>query len=512
MAALNLALDTGDDYRRKLAYALMQRGGDVSPVRHWTQGLARALQGGLGGYELGQIDKKEESEKAAGREALVRFLGGDGVSADPVMPPRSAGVVDAPDLPPDQPSPYKTAGMTPRNADDTFRTPLDARSPPASPMMVDARSRLAEGMRTAYNAPPTNTPPAMSGMNPVGAIPVQTQTITPPAPQTLPQAVAGAPPASGAAGTAMAPADRARLIAMLNNKYTAPMAQAIIHQQVSQRFKPPREPEWAPLGDEALYDKKTGRIMPAQINKRPTYGELYTDPDTGQPVRGWIDATRRETTPVGAPPRTDGQPSVIPPVPTGVDPKVWREAHSKRQTSESMPASSEDATKLRKEVQDLPSYKNLAQSAPVYKSMVEAAGRDNRAADVNLIYGMAKLMDPGSVVRESEMTIAQAIATMPQNIQAQVKSQLTATGRLDSAVRAGIMQEAHSRVRAYQAMFDQDTGMYRGIAQRGRMLEADVLPTFGPFDEYKAPVAAVPPDAVAVAAAQAEARRRGLIK
>jgi hypothetical protein len=29
--------------------------------------------------------------------------------------------------------------------------------------------------------------------------------------------------------------------------------------------------------------------------------------------------------------------------------------------------------------------------------------------------------------------------------------------------------------------------MYRGIAQRGRMNEADVLPTFGPFEEFKAP-------------------------
>jgi hypothetical protein len=47
------------------------------------------------------------------------------------------------------------------------------------------------------------------------------------------------------------------------------------------------------------------------------------------------------------------------------------------------------------------------------------------------------------------------------------------------------MQEARSRIGAYQSMFEQDAGMYRGIAQRSRMNEADVLPTFGPFDEFK---------------------------
>lgn len=64
-----------------------------------------------------------------------------------------------------------------------------------------------------------------------------------------------------------------------------------------------------------------------------------------------------------------------------------------------MPADPKTTAQLRQEIQGLPSYKNLAQAAPVYQSMVDAAGRDNRASDVNLIYGMAKIMDPGSVER-----------------------------------------------------------------------------------------------------------------
>jgi hypothetical protein len=140
--------------------------------------------------------------------------------------------------------------------------------------------------------------------------------------------------------------------------------------------------------------------------------------------------------------------------------------------------------------------------------MLDAAGRNTRASDVNLIYGMAKLMDPGSVVRESEMTIAQAIATLPQNLQAQIKSQLSATGRLDPAVRAGIMQEAFSRIQSYQGMFDQDAGFYRGITQRSKINEADVLPTFGPFEPFKSTDPTRPPQEVIDAAIEEYLRRQ----
>lgn len=219
----------------------------------------------------------------------------------------------------------------------------------------------------------------------------------------------------------------------------------------------------------------------------PSFGDIGNDPATGQPRKGFIDPRNREVEPYTPPAADTGVPSVIPPAPSGVDPKVWREQQSKRVSEEALPASVDVTSGLRKEVQSLPSYKNITQAAPVYKSMLEAANRDTRAADVNMIYGLAKIMDPTSVVRESEMTVAQAIATMPQQLQAAVTSQIAGSGRLSPEVRAAIMQEAHGRMGAYQGMFDQDAQMYRGIAQRGRINEADVLPSFGPFDEYKAP-------------------------
>jgi hypothetical protein len=314
----------------------------------------------------------------------------------------------------------------------------------------------------------------------------------------------GSSPASGLAGI---PADRrAMLVAMLNNRYTAPLAQSILTQMVSQQFTPSYDFKVA--GD-TLYrtSNREGTATPVGQALKPSYGVVGKD-EFGNERYGWIDPARREVSPATTRVPTQGDPA-IPPAPPGVDPKQWREERGKRVIAESMPASEEATQRLRREVQDLPSYKNLAQAAPVYRTMLEAAGRDNRAADVNLIYGMAKIMDPGSVVRESEMSIAQAVATMPQNLQAQIKSQLSATGRLDPEVRAAIMQEARSRIISYQGMFNQDAQMYRGIAQRGRMNEADVLPDFGEFGEYKPEKRVLMPDEL-LAKARAEAARRGL--
>lgn len=71
---------TPDDvaYQRKYGQNLMQQGADISPVGHWTQALARALQGGIGGYTMGQAGQAEREGKASANQLLAQALqGGD---------------------------------------------------------------------------------------------------------------------------------------------------------------------------------------------------------------------------------------------------------------------------------------------------------------------------------------------------------------------------------------------------------------------------------------------------
>lgn len=142
---------------------------------------------------------------------------------------------------------------------------------------------------------------------------------------------------------------------------------------------------------------------------------------------------------------------------------------------------------LRQELMTTPQFKNIAQVAPVYKSMLDAAKKDDRAADLNMIYGMAKLMDPGSVVREGEVGLAQGIATLPQQLQSQIMSQLQGTGRLSPEVRAALMEQARSRINAYQSEYDAAVQLYdRNAASRG-LNPDDIIPKFGPHEAFVAP-------------------------
>jgi hypothetical protein len=59
---------------RKLALALMGQATDASPVGHWTQALARTLQGGVGAWKAQQASQGEKSRQ----DALVQALAGSG--------------------------------------------------------------------------------------------------------------------------------------------------------------------------------------------------------------------------------------------------------------------------------------------------------------------------------------------------------------------------------------------------------------------------------------------------
>jgi hypothetical protein len=477
--ALIETIPAKEDYRRKMAYKLMMEGTDASPVQHWAQGLARLGQGALGGYDMYQADQKDKETEAGNNAALIAALQGGGPA------------VSAPSA---QPTPQQPTAQS---------------MPPVSSVTPSAGA----------------VPAALSGARPGGPVmpsskvwgdkeaeaagiyekPAQTAALSPMVP-----ASPAAPPAVVPSPTEPQMADaKARLVQMLqsDNPQMRKMGQNLAQALISQQAKPP-EYDFKVVGENLVKTDNRGSasVVPGMSATKPTWGVIGKD-DFGKEQYGWIDPSTKTTTP-GSPQQSspvitgpDGKPI---PVAPGIDPKVVREAASKRAADDALPASSEASSKLRQEVQGLPSYKNIAQSAPVYKSMLEAAGRDTRAADVNMIYGMAKIMDPGSVVRESEMTVAQAIATLPQQLQATVQSQLTTSGRLTPDVREAIMQEAHSRIGSYQSMFEQDAGMFRGIAQRNRMNEADVLPTFGPYEPYKR--AAKPTDPVVIDGYKIKAR------
>lgn len=514
--------------RRQIAQALMMQGMESGPVRHWAQGLERIAKAMVGGWELGQLDKEAKAREQTAVDTIKSHPALSGGGTAPGIQRVASALANAPSVAGkvyenDEPSPLDPPSGADR--DMLARTVLaEAGNQGAVGMQAVAsvaKNRAVHGgfggdqlpgvLQKPYQFEPHNTPEGRARMAAINPNSPQYQQAT----AAIDRAYAGDDPTRGAthfyapkAQAAMgrpAPAwDNGRGVDIGDHRFfggaggphvTAGMSPSDVSAQRQQPQQPQQgalPPQVRDYINRLISNPVTRGYGAALLHEytKPKDAELAVvgkDPATGDDIRAWVNKQDRTITPISVPGAQPSGPSTIPPAPPGVDPKIWREGQSKRATEQGMPASWDDTSKLRNEVQGLPSYKNLAQAMPVYKSMSEAAGRDNRAADVNLIYGMAKIMDPGSVVRESEMTVAQAVATLPEQLKAVVWSQLEGTGRLSRDVRQAIMQEAYSRIGAYQSVFDQDMGMYRGIAQRNRMNDADVIPAFSPLQPFAFP-------------------------
>jgi hypothetical protein len=60
--------------KRSVAQALLGEGMDTSPVGHWTQALARVVQGGVGGYQQGAADRGEAEGRRAANMTFTKAL------------------------------------------------------------------------------------------------------------------------------------------------------------------------------------------------------------------------------------------------------------------------------------------------------------------------------------------------------------------------------------------------------------------------------------------------------
>lgn len=122
-------------------------------------------------------------------------------------------------------------------------------------------------------------------------------------------------------------------------------------------------------------------------------------------------------------------------------------------------------TDLRKEFADLPEVKGYKAALPAFVAVRDAATRNNPQADINLIYGLAKLYDPTSVVRDGEYATIANSQAIPEWLKGQAQ-RLTGGGRLTAETKAQILREAQSRIGAYQSEYEGAQQTYGNIVQQ----------------------------------------------
>lgn len=293
------------------------------------------------------------------------------------------------------------------------------------------------------------------------------------------------------------------------------LIEGLLAQKAGNEFQPPMERERQAISAGLQRGTPAWNNFMLSGDERGRAPDATFVPNIGndpfhQPQPGWVNPRAQTTTPAAPPagsrpsgPLTVPGPNGPIPVPEGADPKVFLDTASKSAAEKAVGPKFDDMSGLRKEIQQLPSYKNLAQAAPIYKAMAGTAGTNSKASDLNLVYGLGKIMDPNSVVREGEMIMAKDTAGWSDKIAGWVNA-LNGGQALTPETRKAIMAEAHNRVTSYNDMYQQDSGLYRKIASKQGMDPEDIVQDFGKFDPWEAatpgPAVVPPPPAAAVPA------------
>lgn len=138
---------------------------------------------------------------------------------------------------------------------------------------------------------------------------------------------------------------------------------------------------------------------------------------------------------------------------------------------------------LRKEIMmNTQSFPDYATAIPSYNIMIKAAqgdprtGMPNSASDLNIIYAVAKLFDPGSVVREGELKLAAGTAPIAAQLQSAYSRLFSGEGSLTPEIRANLIGEGMKRMEQYKAAKDLTTAWYTDIAKRQGLDPSDVIP------------------------------------
>jgi hypothetical protein len=134
------------------------------------------------------------------------------------------------------------------------------------------------------------------------------------------------------------------------------------------------------------------------------------------------------------------------------------------------------STDLRKEFEGLPEVKNYKQALPAFTAIKDAAARNTTQSDINIVYGLAKLYDPNSVVREGEYATVANSPNIPERIKGYAQY-LAGGGRLTPEVKKQILAEAGGRMKSYEDPFVAARDNYTTISKNSGADPALLFPS-----------------------------------
>jgi hypothetical protein len=141
---------------------------------------------------------------------------------------------------------------------------------------------------------------------------------------------------------------------------------------------------------------------------------------------------------------------------------------------------------LRKEFDGQQAVKDYKMVVPLYRRAVSAP--NTRAGDISIIYALGKLFDPGSVVREGELTLSQNTAPWLQKLASSANSQLSGEGALNPETRKAITEALKGQLTSLQQSYNLERERFAGYADENGWAPGQVVGP-DPGGDFMAPAA-----------------------
>jgi hypothetical protein len=119
----------------------------------------------------------------------------------------------------------------------------------------------------------------------------------------------------------------------------------------------------------------------------------------------------------------------------------------------------------RKEFDNLPEVKNFKSISQAYKDLQSAAGKPSAAGDLSVIFGYMKMLDPTSVVREGEQASAANATGVPANI-LNIYNKVAKGQRLNPGQRQDFLNQANLRYQNNLQRHNEVVQTYSGYANQ----------------------------------------------
>jgi hypothetical protein len=499
--------------QREYAAMLLQQASSTKPVGSWTQILAQMAQGGLGGWEMGELGaegRRQQTEAGDLFDKAISSLAGTGgatagggaaatvAAPTPASPAAAAAAAAGREI-----APTMGAGPAGSWAPQIVQVESggrdDVRNPRSS---ATGRGQFIDS--TWLNV--MKGEPEAAGKTPQEILALRTNG---PLSERMTAKYAGMnQDALRASGMAVTPGSTylAHFLgpggarSVLSSRDNVPVNQ-VLPAQVLQA-----NPHLAGMtvGDvKAWADRKMERAArvaggaqasaPAApgggMNPRlQAASELYRNPQT-RPIAGQI--LQSELAKQGKKPEVvtielgNGQKRSVLQNPDGTFSPLPANLAGGAQGD--IPPDFEGTQKLRKEFQSQTNVKKFDDAIGAYKSMLTSAAKDSPQSDLDMVYGLAKILDPESVVREGEFATVRSSQAIPEQIRGYWQFLTEGKGKLPPQARAEIVGVAQSRLGAYRSQALDDVKRFEFLAQRYGMDPALIRKEFPELETFTAP-------------------------